>query len=1075
MKFIVIFFFLMISNQIKAQLVDLDLHGQSLHDVSQILHAQTGFNFTIQSGVTNARGPIHYKCSRMPLQKALKEMLSEDTYSFNIKDNYVQIKFKVPMGKAVVEPVLDSMAVYDLRGTVVDAEERPLAGATIFLESSDKAFTSNNDGRFLVPKVTGKDTITISYLGYETRKFACSERDLIRYTLYLTEQQLAPVVSKGYYNVPVDANTGRISAIGARDIQRQPVSDPLMALAGRSAGLSINQESGISGTAIIVSIEGINSLANGNAPLYIVDGVPLAMSILNQLENAAGHLSSMQLPQPESIESVEILKDADASAIYGSRGANGVVLIRTKRPKPGKTALNVSVYSGQGKITRGLKLMNTQQYLAMRHEALQNDNQQPGSSDYDLTKWDTTRYTDWQQQFLGGHSNIINASGSMSGGNEQTRFSLGGIYRRESALFSHDFASTTLSTDLVVMHTSENKKINVDIGLHYMNNDNQLPISDITSKILLAPNAPPLFTNTGELNWEDTTFQNPLGEHRQRYQALFNHFLGSCKLSYELLPQLKLSANVGYNYIQLNEDLVIPLNSMSPVLSTFSSLRSHSQGVNAIQSWIAEPQANYSLKLNDAHSFDVLTGMTLQQSKQHQSLMTGKDFQSDALVENISMAGVKDFTTDENLYRYYGIYARLGYNFKNQFYLNFTGRSDGSSRFSKQRRTEYFGSAAAAWIFSKAPLFQNVPFLTFGKVHANIGRTGNDQFSDYQFYDTYTVSTGYGGILGLERTQLTNYLYKWEILIKSSVGLELCFNKRYTIAAIYFWNHTRNQLVKYNLPAVTGYKFTTENLPAVVQNHGLELEWNIKQIQSTDFQWDHFFNLTIPYNKLESYPNISSSFYSSIYEVGQPLDSRFMYQFKGINPKNGIPDFKDLNGDNKIDVQDRSARYIGPQFYAGWGNTVTYKRLSLSVFFQLVKQTGYYVASMDVPGRFEPSGGNQPLSDEPRWRNPGDDVRVQRYTADNQEAEHANVLLTQSDYSIVDASYIRLKNVSISWELPQSLSTRVKIKSASLFLNSQNLATWTHFKGMDPETQRYLFNYRQPPQRVIVVGCRISL
>ncbi|WP_343689992.1 SusC/RagA family TonB-linked outer membrane protein [Chitinophaga sp.] len=1073
MKSIFIFSFLIITHQLSAQLVNLDLHGQDLLDVSQILLAQTGFNFTIQPGITNARGPIYYKCSQIPLQRALKDMLNENIYSFSIKDNCVQIKYKEP----VPGQVIDSIPAFDLAGMVVDATGAPLARATISLKRFNKAWSADNKGRFRIPDVTVKDTITISYIGYETRKFACNKRDFRQYMLQLTEQHLELFVSKGYYKVPRHANTGRISIISGHEIARQPVSDPLMALAGRATGVVVNQESGISGSAVDVSIQGLNSMANGNAPLYIVDGVPLAMatSIPNQLENAAGHLSTMQLPQPESIESIEILKDADASAIYGSKGANGVILIKTKRPSPGKTTLNISVYSGQGKITRGLKLMNTQQYLAMRREALSNDQQVPGMTDYDLTKWDTTRYTDWQKEFIGGHSNIMNASGSVSGGNEQTRFSLGGVYRRESALFSHAFASTTLSADLAVVHTSENKKANIDIGLHYLNNDNQLPISDITPKILIAPNAPALFTSTGELNWEDTTFQNPYGERRQRYQALFNHFLGSCKFSYELLPKLKLSTNIGYNYTQLDEDLVVPLNSMSPALSSFSLLRAHSQGVNAIQSWIVEPQANYSLQLKSIHSFDVLTGLTLQQSKQHQILNTGKDFQSDALVENISMAGVKDFTTDENLYRYYGIYARLGYNFNEEFYLNFTGRSDGSSRFSKERRTEYFGSAGVAWIFSKAPVFQRIPLLTFGKVHANIGRTGNDQFSDYQFYDTYTVSTGYGGVLGLERTQLTNYLYKWEILIKSSLGLELCFNNKYTIAANYSWNHTRNQLLKYNLPAVTGYKYTTENLPAVVQNHLLELELNIKQFQGVNFQWEHSFNLTVPNNKLISFPNISSSLYSSIYQVGQPLDIRFVYQFKGINPDNGIAEYKDLNGDHKIDIQDRSARYIGPAFYAGWGHTLTYKRFSLSLFLQLVRQSGYYVPSMDVPGNFVPSGGNQPLTDDTRWKKPGDIAQVQRYAANNQDAAHATVLLTQSDRSIVDASYIRLKNVSISHELPQLLCTRVKIKSASLFLNSQNLATWTHFKGMDPETQRYLINYRLPPQRVIVVGCRISL
>ncbi|WP_343670531.1 SusC/RagA family TonB-linked outer membrane protein [Chitinophaga sp.] len=1060
-------FFLIGSNRLNAQRVDLDVHGQSLHDISQILHDQTGINFTIQAGITNTIGPITLTVFSMPLEIVLKKILN-DNYLFEINGKYVQIKYKDPAGKTAT--------VHDLKGIVVDAENRPLAGATIFIKGREKGYITDIGGRFLLLKVTKQDTFTISYMGYKTREFTCNERNFLRCTLSSKEQQLRPVdINKGYYNVNKEVNTGNVGTLFADEIERQPVGDPLQALAGRITGVNINQESGVSGAAVDISIEGINSLSNGTAPLYIVDGVPLTMSVLNQLANAAGNLSSMQLPQPEDIESIEVLKDADASAIYGCRGANGVVLIRTKRPTPGKSTLSMSVYSGQGRITRGLKLMNTQQYLAMRHQALNNDDQKLDSSDYDLTKWDTTRNTDWQKKFIGGHSNITNASGSLTAGNAQTRFSLGGVYRRESALFPGNFASTTLSADMTLLHTSEDKRANVDIGLHYLNNENRLPVSDITSKILLAPNAPSLYTAAGDLNWEDTTFQNPYGELHQRYRAAFNHFLGSCKLSYELLPGFKISANLGYNYIQLAECLIVPLSSMSPDLRTFSATSSHSEGVNAIKSWIVEPQANYTFRINYAHCIDVLMGTTFQQSNQHQSMIVGTDFESDALTDNISLAGHVSISTDKNLYRYNGVYARLGYNYKDLLYLNFTGRNDGSSRYSEKMRTEYFGSAAIAWLFTRMPVFQHIPFLTFGKIYSSIGRTGNDQFSDYQFYDTYTVSTGYGGIQGLERTQLTNYLYNWEILIKSTAGIELRFNRKYTIAVNYFRNHTKNQLVKYDLPAVTGYKYTTANLPAVIQNNGLELELGVKQIQKKNFQWENAFNLTVPYNKLVSYPNIESSLYSSIYAVGQPLSIRYVYQFKGINPATGIAEFADLNKDGKIDGQDRYPRFIGPKFYAGWGNTVTYKGFTFSMFLQLVKQSGYYVASMEMPGRFIASGGNQPLSDDSRWKNVGDIASVQRYAAGDMNAIQATNLQTQSDNSIVDASFIRLKNVFISWDLPQSWNAHVGLKSARFFLSAQNLATWTHFKGMDPETQRFHITYRLPPQRVIVLGLRISL
>lgn len=1064
------------NNRLNAQQVDLSVNKQNLHAISQILHYQTGLNFSIQSGITNELGPITLNVSRMPLENVLRKILYKDIYFFEISDSSVQIKYKVSEEHPGAAQASDIMPVHDLSGIVVDAGNKPLVAATIILKNREKIYSTDISGHFLVPGISRKDTLRVSYMGYATREFACHELNFLKCMLYLQEQQLPPVeINKGYYEVPDEVNTGIIGILFADEIERQPVDNPLTALSGRVPGVAVSQESGVSGAAVSVSIEGTNSLSNGTDPLYIVDGVPLTMPVLNQLNNAAGNLRSLQLPQPENIESEEILKDADATAIYGCRGANGIILIRTKRPAADKRTFNVSVYSGQGKITRGLKLMNTQQYLAMRHEALRNDNMAPGISDYDLTKWDTTRYTNWQKELIEGHSAIINAYGTFSGGNAQTRFSLGGGYRSEGAVFAGNFTSKTLSADMTLLHVSDDKNASLDIGLHYMNNDNRLPANDITPWILLAPNAPPLYTASGELNWEDSTFQNPYGELAQRYQAVFHHMMGSCRFTYKLLPGLKISANLGYNYIQLHERLLVPLSSILPTLITSSASRSHSEGINAVNSWIIEPQASYAFKIKQQHSIDVLMGVTFQQSNQHQSLVKGTDFGSDVLIDNISMAGKLSINTDENRYRYNGVYTRLGYNYKDRLYLNFTGRDDGSSRYSDKMRTEYFGSAAIAWQFYKTPVFKNIPALTFGKIHASIGKTGNDQFSDYQFFDTYTVSTGYGGVLGLERTQLTNYLYKWEIIIKSAAGIELRFNRKYTIVVNYFRNHTKNQLGKYDLPAITGYNYTTANQPAVIRNNGLEVEFGAKYVQKKNVQWENSFNVTIPNNKLVSYPEIASSYYATMYAVGQPLAVRFVYLLKEINPVTGIAEFKDLNKDGKVDQQDRSPKFIGPKFYAGFGNKLEYKGFTFSIFLQVVKQSGYFAASMETPGRFVSSGGNLPLSDANRWKKAGDIASVQRYAANDQNAQVATNLLLQSDASIVDASFIRLKNASVTWKLPQLWLYRVKLKSAKIFINAQNLATWTYFKGMDPETQRFHINYRQPPLRVIVAGVNISL
>lgn len=1064
---------LLINVRSDAQRINLDVKNARLNKITSILTKETGISFTIHPGVSDAVGEKTIKVHLLSWNAILAQVLNKDSFMIELNGTKAQIKRRPAPTKTAIDHLRDSIAKYDLHGQVVDTANVILAGATILIKNSSYFNTSDSNGNFHI-KVLPQDTIIISYMGFITREFTGYRNNFLQCILYPTATELPTFVSKGPYTMPKDFNPGNITVITADDINQHPVVNPLQALTGRVTGTTISQESGV-GPDVNIIIQGRNSLSNGIGPLYFIDGVPLTGTILSQLPNAAGYFGSIQTPMPENIASIEVLRDADACAIYGARGANGVILIKTKRPAPTKTTFNVSIYTGQSDIPNRMRLMNTQQYLAMRHEALNNDNLKPTAEDYDLVKWDTTRYTNWQKEILGRRSSVTNAYVGMTGGNEQTMFSIGGGYRRENALFAGHFPNTTKSVDMALLHTADNKKFNADIGLHFKNNDNQLPIADITSSVQLAPNAPALYDSTGKLNWDEDRFQNPYGLIHQRYRAKTNNFLGSLRLSYELLPKLKLSAILGYNYIGMNESLVIPLSSMNQQADNLPQSNSHTQASNSITSWIIEPQASYHFSIKKAHDFDLLMGITFQESNQHQSIMMGSNYESDVLVNNISVVGNVRLFTDNSLYRYNGAYARVGYNYRKVLQLNFTGRKDGSSRFSQNNRTELFGSAGIAWLFTKMPFFPRTSVLDFGKLYANIGRTGNDQFADYRYYDTYGISTGYAGLLGLERTQLTSYLFRWEILIKSSIGLELRCNKRYTLSFNYYWNHTRNQLVQYDLPAVTGFKFTTANLPAEIRNTGLETELGIRAVHKNNFQLDYNINLTVPKNELVYYPNIATSVYYGTYAVGQPLDSRFVFKYTGVDPTTGLPTFADLYKDGQIDIRDKYPRFIGPTFFGGVGMTLKYKGLTFSTLVQFVKQSGYYAANMEMPGAFSSSGGNQPLPDGTRWTKDNRSANLPRYAANNMAASLANTMLTQSDFSIVDASYIRLTNVSVSWNVPASWTNRMQLRSVQFYLKLQNLATWSPFKGLDPSTQHFISPYRQPLQRTGVFGCSIVL
>ncbi|MET7000694.1 SusC/RagA family TonB-linked outer membrane protein [Chitinophaga defluvii] len=1075
-----------LSAKVFSQQISLNAKEESLRSVLRSIKKQSGYGFLLGSSVLKEAKPVTITLHLYSVEDALKKIFETQNLTYSIDNKFITIKPKADKKKELTPAPLSfrDMEQKTVQGTVTDSKNEPLIGVNVRVKGKTIGTITNNEGHYSI-SLDPTDILVFSYIGYVTLEIPVKNQVTVNAKLVEFQSQLDETVVKGYYNTTKILNTGSVSSIKADDIAKQPVSDPLMALEGRIPGLYVAQTSGITGAGISVMLRGQNSINNGNGPFYVVDGIPFNSNNLSQNKNAAlANLSPLASIRPEDIESIDVLKDADATAIYGSRGANGVILITTKKGSVGKTKVDINLNHGIGKVTRRLDLMNTDQYLNMRRQAYINDglpvptSSTPADfSNYDLTTWDSNRFTDWQKEMIGGTANFTNATATLSGGSAQTQFLLGSSYRRETSVFPGDYNNEIGSANLNVRHSSENNKFNAEASINFSNNNNRLPQTDFTSYIFLAPNTPKIYNPDGSVNWENSTFDNPFGQLKQSSTAISENLIGNVILSYNVMKNLQIKTNLGYNSNRIDENNIYPFSSIDPATPDPASNRVHIYANNQIKSWIIEPQITYSLSFKN-HHIESLLGTTFQQTRQNGFNQTASGFSNDALINNISAATTFSNTkTINTLYRYNAIYARIGYNYLDKYVLNLTGRRDGSSRFGPGKQFGNFGAIGAAWIFNKEDFIENsLPFLSRGKLRASIGKTGNDQLGDYKFLSTYTPSSAsYFGVSALNPTKLTNPNFGWETINKIEVATELGFLKnRIQLDVSWYRNRTSNQLVGYSLPFSTGFDNIIANLPAVIQNKGWEFALTTTNIDRGNLIWTSSINLTIPQNKLVSYPNLEGSAYKNRYVIGMPLSIYYLYTSTGIDNKTGLYTFEDLNNDGSINSPtDQRPYFVGQKYFGGVSNTFYYKGLSLDIFFQFVKQNGYNFLTWGLlPGYFN---GNQQTELLDSWKSSGDNAKYQRYSTLIDEPYNSNDRYNSSNARITDASFIRLKNVQLSWSIPKKWMQKIRANNAKVYFQGQNLFTITRFKGLDPETQRIGINPTLPPLRVFTVGLQLSL
>lgn len=1112
-----------------SQTVSFKGRNASLQEVFAVIKKQTGFTAVYNEVLLNKANPVSLDVRNLPLRSFLEQVFDNQPLEFSIKNTTIVVSRK-DVEVAPVGASFDIVPPFPIRGKIMSADGTPLSGASVRIKNAKTSGMTNADGVFSLNVSVG-DVLLVSYVGFDPVEYKITPAMqnipatdfAFSAVLKRSESKLDEMQVIAYGSASRRFSVGSVSTVTSEVIERQPVTNGLLALQGQVPGLTLTPTTGAPGSAVKLQIRGQNTLAANqysagspltrpfDQPLFIIDGVPTAtqnksLGMLftygigaQQTTNTPGNgISPFANLNPADIESITVLRDADATSIYGSKGANGVILITTKRGKPGKPSLNVRANAGFTAGTRRLKMLNTEQYLAYRREALANDGivltPTTNVNNYpDLLLFDSTRYTDWYEEFFDKTPVTTDVHVSFSGGQQYSTFILSGGYTHTPYAFAGDFNDDRISLHTGYTYRSPNNKLNLQFTTDYSyNKNNAAATPEVTAAMRMPPNFPALVDENNNLVWYYKGYElsnyNQHASLRRPADLQAHNLNSSIRLSYEILPGLSVSGNVGFNRTNTASFSAIPIATLDP---KFANRVKASFGASVFHALNVEPQLDYKRVIGKGE-LSLLVGGTYRKDNSYSSTIDASGQVNDDLLRSLSAATSIIAYNSSTLNKYVGGYARAGYIHNRKYILSLTGRRDGSTNFGPDRRWGTFGSAGVGWIFSEEAFWpkESLSFVSFGKLSGNFGTNGSDAVAAYQYQAYYEVEPSsttlpYQGIRAYTPTNLYNPDYSWAMKKSWNVSLDLGFlNNRVLANFTWYKNSTSNQLVAYTLPSQTGFTSVTGNFPATVQNGGLELSITSTNVQNKNFRWTSNFNISGNRNKLAAFPGLAKSPYATSYVIGESTNILQGYRYAGLDRNTGLFTFYTGKGEvtsspgysHISQGSDIAPLFsLDPTFGGGLGNNLTYKAVTLSLFFQFSRQMGRSwiggLYGFGQPGSY--ATGNVPVEALDHWRKPGDNSELQRISSGSGSSAatlttRAAQAFANSSGAYTDASYVRLKTVSLSWALPAPLVKKAGMTSCSIFCNAQNLFTITGYKVGDPEMAGTI--YALPMQRMMVAG-----
>nr|WP_214448810.1 TonB-dependent receptor [Flavihumibacter rivuli] len=955
-----------------------------------------------------------------------------------------------------------------ITGKVTDQKDGgPLSGATITVKGTTISTITQADGSFSLSVPENATTLVISSVGY--KQVETPVNSVVNVVMQVGDASLSEVVVVGYGTKIKRDLTGVVARVKGSEVANTPVPNFNQALQGRAAGVFVESNSGKVGEGVKVRIRGTGSLSASNDPLYVIDGIPV-----NNSASSGNPLSDINF---NDIESFEILKDASSAAIYGARASNGVVLITTKRGKAGKTNLNVNMQYGVNDPTNYRGFLNAEQYVnLLREAAINSDNiegvdptdpaQYPGSwlqfAERRLTRysgWSDWRKletnTNWEKLAFNEKSNTTLIDLNLSGGNEKTKFYVSGGYNKQDGiLFGNDFER--ISSRVNLEHDATNRlKIGFNLGLsrtvaNRVADDNQFytPMQIVA----LAPITPVYDLNGNLYDRPVTTYYNPLIElDGSKYISTTYRNLGSAFASYKLMEGLVFRTEFGLDLLTQNDDR---FNGFKTIIGGPTNGYAQNDWFRTTN-YNTNNYFNYRKMFGEKHDLDVTVGMSFQKYRTDFTSVFGEDFPVEDLQRLASAGRITGGTNTVTESSFLSYFARANYKFNDKYLLTVSGRYDGSSRFGKNNQYGFFPAVSVGWILSEESFLANSNTISFLKLRASVGNAGNaDGFGNFAALGLYGASK-YNNQSSLVPIQLPNPELGWEKSRQFDIGLDFGFlNNRISGEIDYYDRLTNDLIYAVPVPGTSGFTTQVTNVGAM-SNKGIEFVLNTTNISKKNFTWNTSFNISRNKNQITRLdgdqtiiPGNDGRYLNSLI-VGQPIGVFYGPKFAGADPNNGDALYYLEDGKSTTNDYNAAADFVvgdpNPDVIAGLNNTINFKGIELNFLFQgvfgnqvLNGAGGFMSASFDW---FD----NQTLDQLNRWQKPGDQTMVPQL-----RLGYGNGIGASSRY-VQDADYIRLKNITLAYNLPGNVVSKLKMRSARFYVTAVNLATFTSYDGWDPE------------------------
>jgi TonB-linked SusC/RagA family outer membrane protein len=984
--------------------------------------------------------------------------------------------------------ISNALAQVTITGHVTDENNEALVGAVVRIKDDPNAGTVTDiDGNYLIVSSLSSGTIIVSFVGFQPQELGYSATKNKIDVILKTSTELEEVIVIGYGTQKKSDITGSISSAKNADFKDQPISNLAGSIQGKVSGINVTNPSGTPGAGLLVSVRGQNN------PLYVVDGIPLLSESNSGINtsfdtqgNAVGdgqNISSINDINPDDIASIEILKDASATSIYGARAANGVILITTKRGAAGKTKFNLNYYTGIQQVAHPIEFLSSEEMVALIEEARANDlaayeaDPTVFGEDFDpalLTNplpadyWNTGVNTNWMDEIF-RTAPINNVELSATGGNEKTKFYIGSSYFDQQGIVIESFYKR-FNTRLNLDHTvGEKLSIGMNLSPTYSRNRRSFNDNTYTGIVTNAIGASPLmpvYNDDGtyavfedyQVSWLS---DNPVKSAKEilAYTTSYR-LLGSVFAEYKIRPALKFRTTWSTDFTYLTDDVFFsPLTTDAQPVGGKATNGSFQQTV-----WLGENILTYDKNINDNQTLNLVGGFTLQESKSNYLSISGQGFPIGSGLQTASAAAtITGGTSAGSSWALVSFLGRANYTISDKYLLSLSARADGSSRFSPANQFGFFPAGSIGWRITEESFFPESEFLSDLKLRLSYGITGDQEIGDFQYISFYEPVT-YNGQAGLAPRNLADENLKWQTNTMFNIGFDYAlYDAKFSGSFEYYNGHKTDLLSEDIIPGVTGFGTITRNYGDIL-NSGIELYLDYAAINRKDLSWNIGFNISYLHNEivdlstdsvlLSAYSDLSST---HILAEGQPLGSFWGVLFTGVDPATGDPLYEDLNGDGSIDDDD--AQIIGkalPDYFGGLNTNLRYKQWDFAIassfsvgneIYNLIRGT-YQTGGWSDEGwdeeyfLYQVYANNATIIDD-RWQEPGDETDIPRASLIN--LNFYNV----SSQALEDASYFRIRTINAGYTI-EPVKQR-GFESVRVYAQVQNAFTFTKYIGFDPE------------------------